>query len=217
MTDLIFSTLVGFATYSLLSWLIYQPKPKTNTTTKAVTIAPTIVNAVDEEVEVECDLWDTAEVAIAIAEIEPVETIEADETAKIDETIVSIEATEATEVVEVVEPIAVVEADETVETVAVFETTLTLVNNYIDLDKLPVGICKKVAGKLSKKAPELRISQTVNGTSKPVSQLRSEIKNRVSKEPEMVMAIIQEVMVLQQPKPSTKKPTTKARSLKAVS
>ena len=194
MEDLIFSTLVGIMTTVGMSLVMYQPKPKapkavtTTIKTETVKIAPTVINNPVINEEVECDLWDTAEVTIAIAEIEPVETIEADETAEIDKAI------------------------------AVVETTLTLVSNDIDLDKLPVTICKKVAGKLTKLNPELKISQSVNGASKPVSQLRAEIKNKVAKEPEMVMAIIKDA-IASESKPSTKKPTTKTtkRNLKAVS
>ncbi|MGB3204208.1 MAG: hypothetical protein WBB28_04405 [Crinalium sp.] len=223
MEDLIFSTLVGIMTTVGMSLVMYQPKPKapkavtTTVKTETVTIAPpTIVNTVNEEVE--CDLWDATEVAITIAEIEPVETIEADgtaeiETAEIDETILIVEPVEETA--------ELIENDETAkidEAIAVVETTLTLVSNDIDLDKLPVTICKKVAGKLTKLNPELKISQSVNGASKPVSQLRAEIKNRVAKEPEMVMGIIKDA-IASESKPSTKKPTTKTtkRNLKAVS
>lgn len=210
MEDLIFSTLVGIMTTVGMCLVMYQPKPKAVTTTiktETVTIAPTVISSPVIDEAVECDLWDTtseSEVAIAIAIDEPV--------------------AEIAEPITVVEPVAVVnepiKADEIVEIDEPIETTtLTLVNNEIEIDKLPLTICKKIAGKLTKQFPDMKISQTVNGTNKPVSQLRSEIKNRVAKEPEMVMAVIEDVLASESKpnsKTSTKKPA-KTRSLKAVS
>ncbi len=237
MEDLIFSTLVGIMTTVGMSLVMYQPKPKapkvvtTTIKTETITIAPTVINSSVIDEEVECDLWNTASsevanrqvgaCAIAVAEInEPVAEIEADETAE-------IETTEIDETILIVEPVEeiaeLIEADETVavvEPIEVETTSLTLVNNDVDLDKLPLTICKKIAGKITKLNPELKISQSVNGENKPVSQLRAEIKNRVAKEPEIVMAIIQNVLTSESKpstKTSTKKPTTKTRSLKAVS
>jgi hypothetical protein len=63
----------------------------------------------------------------------------------------------------------------------------------IDIDKLPITVARKIASRLSKSHPELRISQKVNGKDKPVSQLRAEIKNRLVKAPEIVNPILLEL------------------------
>lgn len=60
----------------------------------------------------------------------------------------------------------------------------------INLSKLPLRVCRKIASKLTALSESLAISQKVNGKDKPVSQLRAEIKNRLVKDPTTVTEVI---------------------------
>ena len=60
----------------------------------------------------------------------------------------------------------------------------------INLSKLPLRVCRKIASKLTALSESLAITQKVNGKDKPVSQLRAEIKNRLVKDPTTVTEVI---------------------------
>ncbi|HEY9653753.1 MAG TPA: hypothetical protein V6C95_24030 [Coleofasciculaceae cyanobacterium] len=61
----------------------------------------------------------------------------------------------------------------------------------IDLNKLSLRACRAIAGKLSELDKErLGISQKVNGSDKPASQLVAEVKNRFKKDPATVAPVI---------------------------
>jgi hypothetical protein len=63
----------------------------------------------------------------------------------------------------------------------------------IDLNKLPLRVCRKIASRLTALNELLAISQKVNQKDKPVSQLRAEIKNRLAKDPTSVAPLIVEL------------------------
>lgn len=63
----------------------------------------------------------------------------------------------------------------------------------IDLNKLSLRACRAIAGKLSELDKErLGISQKVNGSDKPASQLVAEVKNRFKKDPAAVAPVIRQ-------------------------
>jgi hypothetical protein len=63
----------------------------------------------------------------------------------------------------------------------------------IDLNKLSLRACRAIAGKLSELDKErLGISQKVNGSDKPASQLVAEVKNRFKKDPATVAPLIRQ-------------------------
>jgi hypothetical protein len=66
----------------------------------------------------------------------------------------------------------------------------------IDLKKLPLRVCRKIASRLTALNESLAINQKVNQKDKPVSQLRVEIKNRLAKDPTVVAPLIVELASL---------------------
>lgn len=60
----------------------------------------------------------------------------------------------------------------------------------INIGKLPLRVCRKIASELTSLSKSLAISQKVNGKDKPVSQLRAEIKNCLVKDPTTVTEVI---------------------------
>lgn len=69
-------------------------------------------------------------------------------------------------------------------------TTATEQLDGINISKLPLRVCRKIASELTTLSEALAISQKVNKKDKPVSQLRAEIKNRLSKDPATVAPVI---------------------------
>ena len=60
----------------------------------------------------------------------------------------------------------------------------------INLDKLPILTCRRIAGSLSKISEELAIAQKANGTDQRVEFLRAQIKKRLEQAPEVVVPVI---------------------------